>query len=69
MKALTLEKKEVHYKLRCIEEAGYDITVGKIYDCFAEGFAPGEKEVFMCQIIDDAGDEHAVLPELFERVK
>ena len=69
MKALSLEKKEVHYKLKCIEEAGFDTTAGKIYDCVAEGYVPGEKEVFMFQIIDDAGDEHAVLPEFFERVK
>ena len=69
MKAITLKKKEVHYKLKCIEEAGFDTTAGKTYDCVAEGYLPEGGSVFMYQIIDDAGDEHAVLPEFFEIIK
>lgn len=68
MEATELTKKEVHYKLKCIEEAGFDTTPGKTYDCVAEGYLPEGGDVFMYQIIDDAGDEHAVLPEFFEKV-
>lgn len=68
MKSITLTKKDVHYKIQCLEQAGFDTTVGKIYDCVAEGYLPEGGDVFFYQIIDDAGDEHAVLPEFFEKV-
>ena len=69
MKAYTLKKKKVHYKLKCMEQAGVDTTAGKIYECVAEGYLQEGGEVFMYQIIDDVGDEHAVLPEFFEIIK
>lgn len=68
MKAKDFVEKEVNYKVKCIKDVEFDTTKNTIYDCSWELYDPDTKELLLIQIIDDAGDEHAVSPDFFERV-
>lgn len=67
MEIKILTEKEVRYKVKCIDDAEWDTTVGKIYDCYFEVYTK-EGKLLMIGIRDDANDNHYVAPEFFEKL-
>lgn len=68
MKVITPVEKEVDYKVKCINDAEWDTTIGKVYECYAELYHPDTKKLLWIAIVDDVNDEHAVSPDFFKKV-
>ncbi len=62
MKTTNLKIKQVNYKVKC-----RDTTIGKIYECTEEYYHPNGS-LLLILITDDAGDEHSVNPDYFEKI-
>ncbi len=68
MEAKTPVEKTVNYKVRCIDDAEWDTTIGKVYECYAELYDPDTNKLILIAIVDDVNDEHAVSPDYFKKV-